>query len=207
LAVYRYFLGRLRDPEAAEELSQEFALRFLRGDFQGADPQRGRFRGYLAAVLARMASTYFKARKAQPRPLPAALAAPAADAAEPPADFRKVWRRVLLDRAWQALAEVQEKTGQPLHTALRLRVEHAGGEMSAAHMAEWLNAQLGRTFTAGAVRKLLQRAREKFREALLDEVSYSLEEPPPERLVRELRELGLLAYCRPALRRRGCDPG
>jgi hypothetical protein len=44
-AVFRYFLGAVHDPEVAAELSQEFALRFLRGDFRGADPQRGRFAG------------------------------------------------------------------------------------------------------------------------------------------------------------------
>ena len=32
-----------RDPDAAEELSQEFALRFVRGDLGGADRGRGRF--------------------------------------------------------------------------------------------------------------------------------------------------------------------
>jgi len=41
-AVHRFLLAALRDPEAAAELSQEFALRFLRGDFHRADPTRGR---------------------------------------------------------------------------------------------------------------------------------------------------------------------
>src|SRR5947209_14466079 len=36
-AVYRYLLGTLRDPDAAEELSREFAVRFLRGDFKRAE--------------------------------------------------------------------------------------------------------------------------------------------------------------------------
>ncbi len=33
-AAYRYLLGAVRDPDVAAELFQDFALRFLRGDFQ-----------------------------------------------------------------------------------------------------------------------------------------------------------------------------
>ena len=46
-AVHRYLLKALKDPEAAEELDQEFAVRFLRGDFRHGDPSRGRFRDYV----------------------------------------------------------------------------------------------------------------------------------------------------------------
>ena len=48
--VQRYLLAALRDPHAAEELAQEFALRFVRGDLKGADRERGRFRDFLAEV-------------------------------------------------------------------------------------------------------------------------------------------------------------
>ena len=49
-AVYRYLLGAVRDPDVAADLCQEFAVRFLRGDFRRADPGRGRFRDYLKTV-------------------------------------------------------------------------------------------------------------------------------------------------------------
>jgi hypothetical protein len=51
-AVHRYLLGALRDEDAAEELFQEFALRFVRGDFRWADRGRGRFRDEAAEVEA-----------------------------------------------------------------------------------------------------------------------------------------------------------
>src|SRR5262249_47241948 len=70
-AIDRYLLGALRDPEAAEELSQEFALRFIRGDFRGVDPRRGRFRDYVKAVLFRLVAHHYRRRQEQPRPLPA----------------------------------------------------------------------------------------------------------------------------------------
>ena len=53
-AIQRYLLGAVRDPDAAQELSQEFAFRFIRGDFQVVDPERGRFRDYVKTVLFRM---------------------------------------------------------------------------------------------------------------------------------------------------------
>ena len=43
-AAKRYLLGALRDPEAADELYQEFALRYLRGDLRSGS-ERSRDRG------------------------------------------------------------------------------------------------------------------------------------------------------------------
>ena len=50
-AVGRYLLGAVHDPDAAAELTQEFAVRFLRGDFRRAEAARGRFRDYLKTAL------------------------------------------------------------------------------------------------------------------------------------------------------------
>src|SRR5262245_61954396 len=62
-AVHRYLLGGLRDPEAADELFQEFAVRFLRGDFQNADRGRGRFRDYVKTSLFHLVADYQRRRK------------------------------------------------------------------------------------------------------------------------------------------------
>lgn len=45
--IYAYLLGALRDADAANEVFQDFALKFVRRDFYNAnaDPSRGRFRG------------------------------------------------------------------------------------------------------------------------------------------------------------------
>ncbi|MFO0953889.1 MAG: sigma factor, partial [Isosphaeraceae bacterium] len=53
-AVYRYLLASLRDQDAADELFQEFALRFIRGDFHRADQTKGRFRDFLKTALFRL---------------------------------------------------------------------------------------------------------------------------------------------------------
>jgi hypothetical protein len=105
----------------------------------------------------------------------------------------------LLDRAWEALAGLERQTRQPYHTALRLRVDRYDVEFPSARLAEELGGRLGRPFTAAGARKLLQRARRHFLHCLLDEVTHSLTDRSPAGLERELRDLGLLAYCRPAL--------
>src|SRR5262249_5505389 len=61
-AVHRYLLAGLRDPEAADELAQEFALRFLRGDFHRADPACGRFRDFVKRSLRNLMTDYRRRR-------------------------------------------------------------------------------------------------------------------------------------------------
>src|SRR5690348_6872776 len=66
-AIRRYLMGSLRDADAAEELFQEFAYRFLHGDLRGADQQRGRFRDYVKGVLFHLVADYHKKRQRLPR--------------------------------------------------------------------------------------------------------------------------------------------
>ena len=203
-AIQRYLRGALGDDDAATELSQEFALRLIRGDFHGVDPRRGRFRDYVKTVLFRMVANHRKERARAPHALLYEVADPvvAVEEADGDAAFVDVWRSELLDRAWQALAEMEKKQGQPYHAVLRLRAEDPDGELTSAEMAERLATQFGRAFTAAGVRKILQRARDKFAEVLIEDVAHSLESPTPEQLEHELRDLSLLAYCRHVLERR-----
>jgi RNA polymerase sigma-70 factor (ECF subfamily) len=199
-AVQRYLLGALRDPEAAEELAQEFALRFLRGDLQRADPQRGRFRDFVRGVLIHLVTDYYRDQRRRPRLLsPAGLEAATPQGATPEADrlFQDSWRDELLSRAWKALAQLQEQTGQPFHTVLWQRAQQP--QTRSAAMAEQLGAALGKPVTAAWVRQTLHRARHKFGHFLLTEVVQTLDNPTEQQLQDELRELGLLEYCRPAL--------
>jgi RNA polymerase sigma-70 factor (ECF subfamily) len=204
--VYRYLRGALRDACAAEELAQEFALRFLRGDFRRADPGRGRFRAYVKTALYRLVVDYQRRQHGQPVVLSDDLADNLADSSPIGPDrhdsaeaFLSGWREELLAAAWDGLARVEEQTGCPVHTVLRFRVEHP--DLPSALLAERLSARLGKSLSAAATRQALYRAREKFSDLLLGEVAQTLEEPTPDRLAEELMELGLLEYCRPALER------
>src|SRR3712207_2061563 len=94
-AVRRYLLGALRGPDAAGELYQEFAYRFLHGDLRGADPRRGRFRDFVKGVLFHLVADHHRRRQRRPRPLPADHPEPVTDAppgAEEEQAFLASWR-------------------------------------------------------------------------------------------------------------------
>jgi RNA polymerase sigma-70 factor (ECF subfamily) len=197
-AAYRYLLGAVRDPDTATELAQEFALRFIRGDFHRANPERGRFRDYLKTALVHLVTDYYRSQQARPKPLgddfPDRVAATSAESAEH--DFLTSWRVELLDRTWRALADANPA----YHAVLLCRVESP--DMPSAEIAEKLQTTLGREMTAACVRKNLQRAHERFADLLVDEVAQSLDNAQGESLNQELRELDLLKYCQSAIARR-----
>jgi RNA polymerase sigma-70 factor (ECF subfamily) len=206
-AVHRYLLAALRNPEAAEELAQEFALRFLRGDFHRADPARGRFRDFLRRALRNLMTDYRRRENVRPRPVGDQLPEPAdlaADEVDFDRQFLASWRAEMMLRAWQSLADLQEKTRQPYHTVLQLRVENP--DLTSAQLAERLSATLGRPIQAGGVRTALQRSRDRFVEFLIEEVSGGLDDPTPEQVEQELIDLGLHKYCKTAIKRRGQTP-
>jgi DNA-directed RNA polymerase specialized sigma24 family protein len=203
-AVHRYLLASLRDVDAADELSQEFALRFLRGDFKNADPDKGRFRDFLKRAVYRLMVDYHRARRTRPRPL--AEEPEPADAPDPwdhalDRQFLESWREQLMAHAWSALDQVQDRRGHPFAEVLRLRV--ASPELRSGQLAERLSQRLGRPVSSGWVRLNLHRARDMFVKSLIDEVKRSLD-GHPEQLEDELTELGLLEYCRSVLDR--CAP-
>lgn len=204
-AVYRYILGAVRDPDVADDLFQEFALRFVRGDFRRADPARGRFRDFLKRALINLITDQRKRGQRQQRQVPLEnpeVVATAAEPDDPDQPFLENWRKALLDRAWGALAAVEQSAGPPFHAVLRYSYEHP--KVPSAQLAEELTARLkpGKPFTDAGIRKTLQRARDKFADCLVEEVAQSLEGPNPEELEQELGELGFLTYCKRALERR-----
>jgi RNA polymerase sigma-70 factor (ECF subfamily) len=209
-AAYRYLLGMVRDPSVAEELAQDFAVRFLRGDFQQADPQRGRFRDFLKTALRHQAIDFWrrqtKERNEGPRTLPDADTPTAPE--EPlleDVDFLQGWREELLARTWEALASFQEESGVPYHTVLNCKTRQPDARTAA--LAAQVARRLGKPFSEGNFRTTLHRARQRFADLLLEEVARSLETDNTEHLEQELIELGLLDYCRSALERRSGDAG
>jgi RNA polymerase sigma-70 factor (ECF subfamily) len=203
-AVYRYLLGAVRDPHAADDLTQDFALRFVQGRFRLADPGRGRFRDYVKTALFHLVDNHRAKQGRGPRGVPLEQAEPPAAAdggpEEQDAAFVLSWRKELLARAWKALARVQEESGQPCCDVLRLRVEQP--DLQSPQMARELSERLGQPFTPAGVRQILHRAREKFADLLLEETRRSLGPDAQDRVEDELADLGLLKYCQTAMRRR-----
>jgi RNA polymerase sigma-70 factor (ECF subfamily) len=195
-AVYRYLLRSVGDPAAAEDLSQEFALRLVRGDFRHADPQRGRFRNYVKTALFHLVCQHHRGRRKLPRPLPEGdVEPPSPSAGNCDVQFDHDWRNELLSRAWDALAEAQPAQ----YAALRLRA--GDPKAPSPEFAAALGRQLGKPLTAVAARQLLHRARVRFAELLIDEAAQSLDAPSADAIAEELGELDLLEYCRAALDR------
>lgn len=197
--VHRYLLGALRDADAADEISQEFALRFVRGDLGGADPNRGRFRDFLKGVLYHMIGDHHRRRQKQHPALPAEHD-PVDDSEDFGAgdeEFLKNWREELLKRAWHALQHHEQENGQPYHTVLQFRAAHP--EMRSEEMAGRLAEEMKKDLTASWVRQTVHRAREKFAEALVNEVVQTLRDPTVDSIEQELIDIGLIEYCRPVL--------
>jgi RNA polymerase sigma factor (sigma-70 family) len=197
-AIYRYLLGMLRDAHLAEDLAQEFALRLVRGDFSHASPGRGRFRDFLKTSLRNLVIDHW--RRKSPGPMPETFTEPTDDN-DPASDraFLERWREELLERAWEGLAAAERETGQPFYTLLRFKVDNP--DLRSYQIAEQLTARLAKPTTETAVRKTLQRARERFGELLLGEVARSIGSARRDEIAAELGELNLLTYCQPALER------
>jgi RNA polymerase sigma-70 factor (ECF subfamily) len=202
-AVKRYALAALRNEDAANDVFQEFALKFVRGDLAGADPAKGRFRSFLKTIVYRLIVDYQRRQKKLGREvvMQTNLAGqePTVHHTEDEL-FVASWRDELLSRCWAALEAQEEKTGKPYFTVLRHRVDHP--DLRSPELAEGLAVKLGKPMTAGNLRVLLHRAREQFGELLLDEVLNSLADNSLNQLEEELIELELLEYCRPALEKR-----
>jgi RNA polymerase sigma-70 factor (ECF subfamily) len=202
-AICRYVRSVVRDENAVEELCQQFAYRFVRGDFHRAHPDRGRFRNFVKTAVAHLITDWRREQHARQQLLDSALRETVASpGSEPRQQFDDLWRAELIDQAWKQLAEFEEgRHDRWLYTALRYRVEHP--EQSSAEMAAELGQRRNAPLTAENVDKTLERARQKFAVLLLDEVARSLGAPTPEELREEVIELGLLPYCEQALVRRG----
>ena len=200
--VYRYLLGALRNADEASDLCQEFAVRFLRGDFRKANPQRGRFRDYVKSALSNLVNDHFRGLEARPRNMSPDFPEPAASeepSLSPEQEFLTSWRQSLLDQTWKSLAE----ENLAYHAVLTLRIENP--DMQSPEMATRLTEQLGKPMSPDNVRKSLERAHGKFADLLLDQVAESLEGASNADLKAELEALDLLKYCRSALEKR--QPG
>ena len=202
-AVYRFFLTVLRDPDAAQELFQEFAHRFLRGGFKTFDPAKGRFRDYLKAALLNMIRDHRKREATRHHLHLNEIAEPTASTADnhvPLEDeFAHSWRDELLARTCEMLKNEKRRRGLPFHVVLEKSMQNP--DLTSGDLARELNCELklSAPLSAALVRKTLQLARSKFADLLVAEVAGSLGNYTVERLEEELIELGLIGYCREAL--------
>lgn len=200
-AIRRYLLAGVRDREAADEIFQDFALKFVRGDFKQVDPERGRFRSFVKTVLYRMVALHFRKKGSSQERNFEAFPDQEFDSEIPTAAFEQQfldsWRDDLLARTWQALSDYEANGGGPYHTVLQMRIQRPG--MKTAELAEVIADKLDKPTSAGSCRVLVHRSREKFAMLLIETIAETLEDATNEAIESELIDLKLIDYCREAL--------
>jgi len=183
--VHRYLQLKLRDPNVADEVFQEFWTKLLTHKLAGADHNKGRFRDYLRTVLHRLIIDHFRRRKLQALP-PGDLL----DPSQPDADYERVWREAVLKRALSRLETHEAQTPKNCYaTILNLRREHP--KESIEEIAGRLGDRLGTRITPESFRKTLQRARMKFFELLVQELRETIHPATDSDIEDEIRALGL----------------
>jgi DNA-directed RNA polymerase specialized sigma24 family protein len=194
-AVFRYLLGAVRDRAAAEDLCQEFAVRFVRGDFRHARPDKGRFRDYVKAALFHLVGEYRRGREGVERQVlfDSRLAVRGRTPADGDEAFREACRRELLNRTWDGLADEYDGPPPTPYHALRRKADDP--RATSAALADAFTTETGRAVTAANVRQLVHRGRERFAEVLRREVAADLGSADPAEVDAELADLGLLEYC------------
>jgi RNA polymerase sigma-70 factor (ECF subfamily) len=144
-------------------------------------------RDYIKGVLFHLVSQYRRQQKKQLTSL-GRTPPPAVNADDEDRQFWQSWRDQLLAITWARLAEAKPDYFTVLHT----RATHP--DWTSQELTDALAPQLGRELGVAAARQLLHRARKRFADLLLAEVSASLKNPTIDAVQEELRDLELTPY-------------
>jgi len=192
-AIRRFVQMVVRDPQLADELSQDAMVRLLKGDFAGADPNRGRFRDLLKTAVRNMARNHWtKEKRRSPVDFDLTLLDGDDDevSAELDAKWTSQWRENVMGIVWDQLkAWERSQTASFPYTILKLRSEFP--DDSSQQLADRLSIATGREFKADTTRQQLRRSRVRFVELLVAEIASGLPDASPENLKDELSDLGL----------------
>ena len=203
-AIRRYLLGAVRNQDVADELYQEFAFRFLKGDYASADADRGKFRSFLKTILYRLVAEHHRKRsRSKELQMNSQSPEPVAQLSEKDEEFTEVWCDELLKQAWNRLSELEKTTGKPFYTVMRTRVEEP--DLKSPELAARVSEKLHKEISPANIRVLLHRARDSFADSLIAAVADSVESNSTDRIEEELEALGLLGYCKAVLDKRRDD--
>lgn len=199
-SIKKYLLASMRDPDAAAEVFQEFALRLIRGDFRNADSHKGRFRSMIKTALYRLMIDYYRRTKKQ-RKLGSSqeiesLAENESDSTDE--SFTLAWRQSLLNETWNRLEQLQQQTERPYFSVLRARVDFP--KLTTKQLHQNLSETDKSIPAESAFRVFIHRARKRFAAILLEQVIASMNDPTDEQVEVELIELGLHHFCKPAMK-------
>ncbi len=196
-AIRRYAGAIVRDQNHADEISQEVIVRLIRGDFSGADPQRGRFRDLLKTAIRNRVRDYF-AYEGRRRSASLDFEMPDDDSEDRLEQrWLHIWQKAVFEQTWIRLLDDEGGKQTPGYLALKLRSEYP--DRSSEQLSEELSRLTEIEVKADRFRQLLHRTRKRFAALLVDEVRSCLDEESDERLEEELSALELLEFLRDQL--------
>lgn len=180
------------DPQDAEDYVQGFFEKLMERNFlRTADPDRGRLRTFLLTCLKRHITAERRKKDAMKRgggirevPLHEAGSIPA-DTPGPDELYHRQWIHLLLERAVNRLRATWTAAGKAdLFEALK-------PWLGFAPESEEDRAALANRFgmTKGSLKTSLYRLRKEYREILMEEISETLEEKTPDKVMDEMKQL------------------
>ena len=189
-AIRSYIRAITQSEEKADDLAQDAVVRLLKGDFAGADPDRGRFRDLLKTAIRNMVRNHWKHEATRSTVAFDLETAPGEVEPENADPWEAGWRRTVLDLALARLQDVERETPKNLaHTLLLTRIKYP--DATSQQLAEIVQKATGQEIRADTLRQKLRRARIRFAELLIQEVADGLADPTADRIEEELLTLGL----------------
>ena len=193
--LYAYVRRRGYSPDDAQDLTQEFFARLLKGNWlERADRQRGKFRSFLLASINHFLADEWDKARAQKRgggvpAVPLQLDAAEtryghepADTSTPEQNFERRWALALLEEVLRQLAAEYEREGRKeLFAELNPCLV---GERAAQPYAE-IAARLG--VSENTVKSTVHRLRQRYRQLLREEIAHTVFGPAE--VEEELRHL------------------
>lgn len=194
-AIRKYIGAIVRDDAKADDIAQDAMVRLMRGDFAGADADRGRFRDLLKTSVRNMVRNHWsKENRRRPADLEVGEL-PLEDDSNEDENWVEAWRNNLLDLAWGELLDYQRThKGSVAHSVLKLRTDYPDADSD--ELAERLADELGRPVRADAYRQQLKRARGRFAEMLIKQIADVVDATSSDAIQDELASLGLLEQVR-----------
>ncbi|HUE71125.1 MAG TPA: sigma-70 family RNA polymerase sigma factor [Pirellulaceae bacterium] len=183
--VYAFLRRRGSSPEDASDLTQGFFTILLEKEYlDDVDRQKGRFRTFLLTAASRFASKDYEREHAQKRGGGRKLVSLDVSEGEcryqhEPADdwtpekiFARRWALTILDGALARLRKDHEESGRTsLFEALKTYLTGDSGAPPLAEVARRLS------MTEGAVKVAVHRLRERYRQALREEIGQTVAAP------------------------------
>ena len=183
--IYAFLRRRGSPPEDASDLTQGFFAALLEKEYlDDVDRQKGRFRTFLLTAASRFATKDYERQQAQKRGggrklLPLDFSQGESRYQHEPVDnwtpekiFARRWALTVLDAALVRLRSEYEQSGRTaLFDAIKVFLTGDSGAPPLAEVARRLS------MTEGAVKVAVHRLRERYRQALREEIGQTVAEP------------------------------